>query len=118
MPVMTKRMIMWAALIIVVVASTASTAITVQASTGDQDLTLAPNQTNVDRHFAEFVPVHAGVGDTDTVLPGHTNISHAMTTHSSGVKIGFGLGLMVIGVTAVLIFLSRWIVDYRRRQTA
>ena len=55
-------------------------------------------------------------GDTETVLPGHMNISYTMTTHSSGVKTGFGIGLMMIGATALFIFLSRAIVEQRRQK--
>ena len=50
-------------------------------------------------------------GDTETVLPGHSNLSYAMTTHSSGVKALFGVGLLAIGITALFIFLSRAIVE-------
>jgi len=56
------------------------------------------------------------VVDTETVLSGHTNLSYTMTAHSSGVKAGFGIGLMVIGVTALFIFLSRAIVEQRRQR--
>ena len=55
-------------------------------------------------------------GDTETVLPGHSNLSYTMTTHSSGIKTGFGAGLLVIGITALLIFLSRAIVEQRRQK--
>ena len=109
---MTKQVIMRAVLITIVVVSLASVAITAQASTDDHSL--APNQTNVEQRFAESVPAHPGENSTEQVLPGHTNISHAMTTHSSGVKAGFGIGLMAIGGVALLTVLSRALVEVRK----
>jgi hypothetical protein len=37
-----------------------------------------------------------------------------MTTHSSGVKAGFGIGLMAIGGVALLTFLSMAVVEVRK----
>jgi hypothetical protein len=109
---MTKQVIMRAILITIVVVSLPSVAITTQASTGDHSL--AHNQTNVEQRFAESVPAHPGENSTEQVLPGHTNITHVMTTHSSGVKAGFGIGLMAIGSVALLMFLSGVVVEARK----
>jgi len=49
--------------------------------------------------------VHASTGES----------THAYTTTSSGVKTGFGLGLLALGAIALVTFLSRAIVDKARR---
>jgi hypothetical protein len=116
---MTKQVIIRAALITVAVMSFVGLTMPAQATSyGD---VIGTDWPTTEQDYSTSSPTRVAVisgGDTESVLPGHTNISHAMTTHSSGVKIGFGIGLMAIGFTAVLIFLSRWIVDYRRRQLA
>ena len=72
--------------------------------------------TEQDYSTADIGKTNGGDTETETVLPGHSNLSYTMTTHSSGVKTGFGIGLMVIGLTALFIFLSRAIVEQRRQK--
>jgi hypothetical protein len=114
---MTKQVITRAALITVAVISFVGLTMPAQATSYD-DVNGTDWSTTEQDYSAADIGKFANIdGDTETVLPGHTNISYTMTTHSSGVKAGFGIGLMMIGVTALFIFLSRAIVEQRRQKT-
>jgi hypothetical protein len=111
---MTKQVITRAALITVAVISFVGLTMPAQATSYDDVNGTDWSTTEQDYSTVDIGRINGG--DTETVLPGHMNISYTMTTHSSGVKTGFGIGLMMIGATALFIFLSRAIVEQRRQK--
>ena len=111
---MTKQVITRAALITVAVISFVGLTMPAQATSYDDVNGTGWSTTEQDYSTADIGKTNGG--DTETVLPGHSNLSYTMTTHSSGIKTGFGAGLLVIGITALLIFLSRAIVEQRRQK--
>ena len=113
---MTKQVIIRAALITVAVISFVGLTMPALATSYDDMNGTDWPTTEHDFSTADIGRIARTDGDTETVLPGHSNLSYTMTTHSSGVKTGFRIGLMVIGVTALFIFLSRAIVEQRRQK--
>ena len=113
---MTKQVITRAALITVAVISFVGLTMPAQATSYNDVNGTDWSTTEQDYSNADIGKIAKIDGDTETVLPGHSNLSYTMTTHSSGVKTGFGAGLMVIGITALFIFLSRAIVEQRRQK--
>ena len=112
---MTKQVIIRAALIIVAVILFVGLTMPAQATSYDDVNGTDWPTTEQDYSTSDIANLDGG--DTETVLPGHSNLSYTTTPHSSGVKTGFVIGLMVIGVTALFIFLSRAIVEQRRQKT-
>ncbi|MDP6056078.1 MAG: hypothetical protein QF590_04060 [Dehalococcoidia bacterium] len=62
-----------------------------------------------------LIVVASVAGASATVHASTEEPVHAYTTSGSGVKAGFGFGLLVLGSLSMLLFLSRALIDRARK---